>query len=62
MFTNPECFKNLSQNETSAELWYRIVRMSRDAKSAHLSTALSCGDILTTLYFGLLNVQPSQPD
>ena len=37
------------------------VQMSHMAKEGHLSSALSCIDILVALYFGWLNVDPSDP-
>jgi transketolase len=36
--------------------------MSHDAGTPHLGSALSCVDILATLYWGILRIDPAQPD
>ncbi|MEX2212713.1 MAG: transketolase [Phycisphaeraceae bacterium] len=40
----------------------RLIRMSHDAGAAHLGSAMSCVDILVAAYFGVLRIDPSQPD
>jgi transketolase len=39
----------------------RLVRMSHDAKAAHLASALSCVDLLVAAYWGALKIDPKQP-
>lgn len=39
-----------------------VVRMSHDAKAAHLASALSCVDILVALYWWALRIDPANPD
>lgn len=39
----------------------RLVRMSHQARAAHLGSALSCVDILVAAYWGGLKVDPAQP-
>jgi transketolase len=39
----------------------RVVRMSHTAETPHLGSALSCVDILTALYWGVLRVDPKGP-
>ena len=36
--------------------------MSHDARSAHLGSCLSCIDILTSLYFNVLQIDPTKPE
>ena len=38
-----------------------IIRMSLQARSAHMGGALSCVEILTSLYFEIMNVYPKDP-
>jgi len=45
----------------SAELRGTIIQMCHKSKSAHLGSCLSCVDILTAAYWGVLNVDPSNP-
>lgn len=46
---------------TAAELRRRIVSYSHHASVPHLGSCLSCVDILTALYFSVLNIDPRQP-
>jgi transketolase len=39
----------------------RLVRMSHDAKAAHLASALSCVDLLAAAYWSALNIDPQHP-
>lgn len=48
-------------NRVSAELRFEIIKMSNRSQSAHLGGALSCVDILTTLYWDKLNIYPNDP-
>jgi len=45
----------------AAELRGRIIEVSGRAGVPHLGSCLSCVDILTTLYWGVLRVDPAQP-
>ena len=38
----------------ASKLRYRVIQMSSNAKTAHLASALSCIDILTVLYEGII--------
>ncbi len=40
---------------------HRLIRLSHEAQSAHLGGALSCVDLLVTLYWELLRIDPSNP-
>jgi len=40
----------------------RLIRMSHEAKSAHLGGALSCVDLLVALYWRILRIDPLHPD
>lgn len=46
----------------ATELRLDVVRMVHDAKDGHPGPALSCGDIVTALYFNILNIDPQKPD
>ena len=48
-------------NDIARRLRGRIVRMSHDAGSAHLGSALSCVDILVAAYWGALAIDPARP-
>ena len=46
----------------SRRLRLRLIRMSHEARSAHLGGALSCVDLLVALYFdGILRIDPARP-
>jgi transketolase len=45
----------------SIEIKKSILSMAFRAKAAHVGGALSCADLLTVLYFRVLNVNPSDP-
>jgi len=42
----------------AAELRYRLVRMSNEAKTPHLGSGLSCVDILVAAYWNILQIDP----
>lgn len=46
----------------SAQLRSDVIDLSHRAKAAHLASALSCIDILTVLYEGVLKTSPDDPD
>lgn len=52
--------KKLDQHATSIRK--RIIEMVYTGKSSHVGTALSCVDILTVLYFAIMNIDPKAPD
>ena len=43
----------------AAELRYRLVRMSNEAKTPHLGSGLSCVDILVAAYWNILQIDPA---
>lgn len=45
----------------SRRIRHRLVRISHEAKSAHLGGALSCVDLLVALYGEVLQIDPSNP-
>ena len=38
-----------------------IVTMAHRSQTAHVATSLSCADIITALYFGVMRLRPSEP-
>ena len=57
MSTKPKSVIGKTLNEISASLRYRVIQMCHDSKSAHLGSSLSCIDILSSLYFQILNLR-----
>ena len=47
--------------KTAATLRSRIIETSSKTGTPHLGSCLSCVDILTVLYFGVLNIDPANP-
>jgi transketolase len=47
---------------TAQRLRREVVKAVAHAKAGHLGGPLSAADLLTTLYFRILNVRPAQPD
>ena len=45
----------------ASKLRYRVIKMSSNAKTAHLASALSCIDILTVLYEGIIKFDSKNP-
>lgn len=43
-------------------LRYEAVRMIYEGKDGHPGPALSCADIVTTLYFDVMNIDPANPE
>jgi transketolase len=41
---------------------HRLIRISHEAKSAHLGGALSCVDLLVALFWQVLRIDPARPD
>ena len=48
--------------ETAQEARRLIVRSVHRAKAGHLGGPLSAADVLTTLYFSILRIDPARPD
>ncbi len=48
--------------EKAKEVRFHIIDMIYTAKSGHAGGALSATDIMTSLYFDLLNIDPKNPD
>jgi len=54
---------NVSELERkAAELRGTIIEMCHRSSSAHLGSCLSCVDILTSAYWGILKIDPKNPD
>lgn len=51
----------MNYSETSKEIRKNILKMAFEAQEGHIGSALSCVDILTILYFKILNVDPKNP-
>ena len=47
--------------KTASELRSRMIEYSGKSRTPHLSSCLSCADILTAYYFHILNIDPKQP-
>src|SRR5258708_26457883 len=45
----------------ASELRLRVIRMSHEAGTPHLGSALSCLDILTAAYWAVLRIDPAAP-
>jgi len=48
-------------NKSAKEVRKNVIQMSARAKSAHTGGALSCVEILVSLYFEIMNVNPQNP-
>jgi len=48
--------------KTAIEVRKTVFNMIKKAKSGHTGSDLSCADILTSLYFHVLNINPENPD
>ncbi len=57
----PEAERRRRLAATSREVRRSVVAMIAEARAGHIGGDLSVTDILTTLYFGVLNVDPSAP-
>ena len=51
----------MNQRTTAAHIRYTLCDVSSQTKTPHLGSCLSCVDILTALYFGMMNIDPSEP-
>jgi len=59
MLNEKELIKKISNK--AKEFRKEIVEVTCRAKQAHIGSALSCADIIATLYFGILKVNPRDP-
>lgn len=48
-------------NTLSKEIRKKVLTMGYKSQEGHIGCALSCVDILTTLYFGVLKIDPANP-
>lgn len=46
----------------ASEIRGKLIRMSHKAETAHLASSMSCVDILTAAYWGVLRIDPTKPD
>jgi len=46
----------------AASLRLKVVEMAHNAKAAHVASALSCADVIATLYGAVLELDPDKPD
>lgn len=53
---------NNDLNLLSNKIRYKLVEISNVSKTAHLGSALSCVDILVALYWGILDINPENPN
>ena len=60
MCTNPEGFGDPDLKKIANQTRLKIIEMSHTAKSAHLGSCLSCVDILVSLYYHALNIDPAK--
>ncbi len=51
----------MDYNNLAKEIRRKIIKALYKAKAAHLSSCLSCADILTFLYFKILRIDPKNP-
>ncbi len=51
-----------SLKEKATTVREKTIRLASAAKSSHYGGSLSCVDILVTLYFHVLKIDPSRPD
>lgn len=58
----PPGWPEAERTRLTARLRHRLIRMSHDAGTPHLGSALSCVDILATLYWGILRIDPARPE
>ena len=52
---------HIDYKKISIEIRKKILKMIFNSQSSHIGSALSCVDILTVLYFRILNVDPKTP-
>ena len=63
MKSNSDETMNVPELEAMARrIRAKLVEMSHKAKTPHLGSSLSCVDILVAAYWGVLSIDPQQPD
>ena len=60
MCINPEAVRGSDLQKIANQTRLKIIEMSHTAKSAHLGSCLSCVDILVSLYYHVLNIDPAR--
>ena len=58
--TNKKIYKN--HTEIARKIRAKVVEMSHNAQASHLASSLSCIDILVALLWGLMKLDPKQPE
>lgn len=53
--------QGMDYKKVAKEIRKKILRMIYNSQSSHIGAALSCVDILTVLYFKILNINPVKP-
>lgn len=51
----------MDYSQISKEIRKKVLKMLYESQTAHLGSSLSCADILTVLYFGVLKIDPKNP-
>ena len=51
-----------SLDKMAKKLRFEAVRMVYEGKDGHPGPALSIADIVTALYFDIMNIRPEEPD
>src|SRR5438067_1185771 len=63
MKSNPNQSVDVAElDATARRIRAKLVEMSHKAKTPHLGSSLSCVDILVEAYWGVLSIDPQQPD
>ena len=52
---------NKKYKKIAIEIRKEILKMIFSSRTSHIGSALSCVDILTALYFKILNIDPNNP-
>ena len=60
MCINPEGVRSSELKKIANQIRFKIIELSHTAKSAHLGSCLSCVDILVSLYYHALNIDPAK--
>ena len=60
MCINPDSVRSSDLQKIANHIRFKIIELSHTAKSAHLGSCLSCVDILVSLYYHALNIDPAK--
>lgn len=52
----------VNYNKIAKDIRKKILEINFKGQGSHIGSALSCADILTVLYFGILKIDPKNPD